>query len=309
MHPLYGPIPTRNGVDGPAPVGGAPSNDCCTILRTQTACELACSIIDLLPSGPMWDRHKQQALDYLQDKKSVCEPVCRPERQCITMVDYAIYLAHVLADMLNRFVWSVEAERRPETSVSSIDDWLDILGWTDCQGNDCNGPYGLPEEWVETDSCGNRVACRPSLSDAQSAALAKAIAVSLLRASRGGIRNLANLNWVIEPLGVSMQPQMPWPPGVAEWLSDPAWRECCCLPNNEIRRPCFCDVARFTITVNEVSVPVLPPEAGPHDRERVSRTVVCNSTETDVYPNAMAALCIVRALMRKQCPETVTVEI
>lgn len=296
-HPLWGDATLRLGADGDAPAGPMPSDGCCVHMERRSACDLACSFVELLPSGPMWDRPKYEALRLLREQ-TVCDPPCRPDRACITMVDYAIYVAHVLADMLDRFVWLPELERRPETAMHSLDDWLDLYGWRDCHDRQCGAVDGLPEEWTEPDDCGDRSFCAPVLSDAQETALKRAIAVALMRASRGGIRNLGNLNWVIRPLGARIEPVQPWPQPVQDWLGNPVGDP-----------PCFCDVARLRIVPEVGFIPVVPPEAGNVATVPASANVLCNGNDVSVYPGLAAAFCIVTPLLRAQCPVIVEVEV
>lgn len=199
---------TKLGVDGIVPYGPVSSDTCCADPLCNTFCSMACSFIGLLPSGPMWDRAKQEAMAYYNGGSvSECETLCPPEFPCPTMVLHAVYTAAKLNSAIQDVLWPAIRESSPYTAAATLDDWLERFEWEDCHKTHCRSvllgdltPYEIMGE------CGP-VSCPPDVPEELECAVKHGLLVALQRASRGFIKNLAGINFVIEPLGAVLRPR------------------------------------------------------------------------------------------------------
>lgn len=205
------------GIDGMTPRGIIENDGCCPrSFADIDACEIATSYIGLLPNGPLWDRAKYEASVMIRDGKT-CS-ACWKEDHCPTMVDYAVNAGERLATVIMSSLWPAYREADPFTAATSTADWLERFEWNNCFESDCR-PANLgdvtPLEYMG--ECGPiRVDIRysPAVRLAYESALVK----SLDRLSLGIIKNIAAINFVIEPLKVRIVPVPTEDPCTAETL-------------------------------------------------------------------------------------------
>lgn len=187
------------GADGITEAGVIVEGGCCPPNPCDiNECGFICTFIQLLPSGPLWDRPKREALEYYSSGDT-CERTV--ESDAASVVSHSIYTAKRLLDLIRGPLWESYRESSPETAFTTIDDWLDRLGWVDCFDGACRDktlgcltPYEIPTE------CG-RYFCKPDIGDDLELAVKRGIILSLTRLQMGIIDNLDSINWVIEPLG------------------------------------------------------------------------------------------------------------
>lgn len=207
------------GADGCLDAAVIPSQgDCCPPgLGEISYCAMACAFIGLLPSGPMWDRPKAEAMSFYQDQSaaglcgaSTCAPFESSEAtSCYSLVQYSVYLSNILMDMLLNALWPALREADPFLAVTTLDDWLDRLGWEDCYRTACRSPMlGALTPYEIPGACGP-IYCPVDLPDDLECAIKRALVHSLSRAAMGGIRTICWINWVIEPLGAMIEVTSP----------------------------------------------------------------------------------------------------
>lgn len=300
---LYPAVDLKLGVDGYRPNFKMPATDCCPDPLCVPACDVICSFIDILPTGPMWDRAKDAARRYFSGGGDYdpCNVVC-PEAPCLTLVNYAVYGGALLHDMVSNIIWPPIRESKPNTATTTIDDWLDRFGWSDCYRSFCSSSYALAlSPYTTLGTCGPEY--HPTnYPDDFECALKHAILLSLRRAQRGVIKNLDGINWVIAPLGAIMRPRMPWPDGVAAMLAGT-----CETPDGA---ECWCDEAEFELCNDGETLPSCPDLRIPCGQERGVVSAVQEYRKTDgtllaIYPAVIAAECIVRSILTRKCPNII----
>ena len=286
------------GSDGFAPVSRAVAVDGCCPEDPLCApfCGLACSFVDLLPSGPMWDRQKAEAKAGIEECGGV------PGSDCTTMASFAVYGARVLQDSLQSILWPSIRESRPETAVTTLDDWLMRYGWQDCYRTYCRDPYLARFSPYETPRlpCGSEF-CPPEFPPEFECALKHAILMALVRASRGVVKNLDGVNWVIEPLGAMVSPRRPWPDIVSDYLAGSC-------PEETEGPPCFCSEAELEICNISDTLPGCPSAVCGEKPVPVAavQTYQCAAEPpVQLYPGVIAAECIVRSLLARRCPNII----
>lgn len=277
-----------NGADGCVERGVIASDGCCP----DTICSidpvvLACSYVNLLPSGPLWDRPKRAAVDFYNTTK---EPgsYFQSEDDCTSMVGYAVYTSRILFDLLQNALWPSLRESDPATAVTTQDDWLDRLGWQDCFATQCRSvllgtltPYEIMGE------CGP-IFCPVETPPALAAAVKRGIILALIRSQMAQIKTLCALNWIIEPLGAVLTPR------IDETL------ECC-------------DGSRVTFDISNASdvLPAVQDDLSPcgtPSNATVPASIYLNICDRPagmpevIWPGIVAAECIVRSLLPTTCP-------
>jgi hypothetical protein len=285
------------GVDGRVfGVADEPDDQCCPPALCQiTECDMACSFINLLPSGPLWDKPKAEALAYYQQGGTCDLSLVPPASSCQSLVAYAVYMGRSLVSLLEGALAPALRESSPHTAVTTLDDWLDRLGWQDCYASQCREvllgdltPYEVMGE------CGP-IFCPPPTPDELVCAVKRGIVIALTRTNMGVIKNLDGLNWIIEPLGAVLTPL-----NVAECANQPAG------PCDTCERTfTLCNVGdtlpacNITETCHPVTVP--PVQA-------YIDTNPCTSAAglpSRIWPGVIAAECIVRSLLPKNCPNPI----
>lgn len=271
------------GIDGLVPVGVIESDGCCPPdVCAITTESLSCSFISLLPSGPLWDQAKVSGLAC----KSWCDP-CGPSAtgDCASLVNYAAYTGRLLYDTIAGVLWPALREASPFTAWTTMDSWLDRLGWRDCYNSTCrDAALGPITPYEIMGECGPTF-CPPIMSEDLQRLYKRGVIVALWRMRHGIARNLAAINFILEPLFAELA-QDP-----ANNQNDPAAQQCLVLrpttnfANKIIQEPC----PRTDTTILEQQKQVqlyLSPGQG-----------VCVGAPSRVYPLQLAAHCIVRSLL------------
>lgn len=299
---LYYPGQTlKLGVDGYVPFASPTNDDCCAYSLCMSEVQAACSMLDLLPTGPMWDGAKAKVRQQIVDAGGI--PV--DGFDCASMVTYTAYLGLVLKDVVDSTIGVSVRESSPYTAVN-YDRFLDKLNWKDCFRSACRSPYIAkfsPYEVLDP-LCRTTEYCPTNFPVEFENALKHAIMISLTRAQRGFIRNLAGFNWVIAPLGAVMAPTLPYPQEVQDSLDD-----VCVQAEDVICPQCFCAEATFTLTHTGTTLPGAPTVASFCGNEpapvAAQQTYTCMGNSVLLYPGIIAAECIVRAFMPGVCPNVI----
>lgn len=202
------------GLDGKALQGTIPADGCCPpSICNINPCALICAFVHALPSGPLWDRPKAEAIARYQGATLPCGPrVCDPA--CGSMVDHAIYTAlRLYYDGLLGALAPAIREANPYTAFTTLDAWLERLGWRDCYDCACrNGAVpGLSpiEIWgpIGTDGiCEGPVCCPQDYSEDLRCAVKRGTVIALHRLTLMPRRTVDAINWVIAPLGAVLEP-------------------------------------------------------------------------------------------------------
>lgn len=289
--------------------------------------DLCCTFVaffNLLPSGPMWDFWKAEAITYFQsnDDPAECPLVANP--QCPSIVLHSIYTVLKLRKVVHDGLWVALRESSPYTAVTTLDDHLRRLQWEDCYAQHCRsvllGEITPLELWSP---CGP-IFCPPDYTPELELALKKNIAIALTRAGMGVVKNQCGINWVIEPLG-------------AEIISDPITLIPCvdppdefdpppdCVdPPDEFDRPKNCDDCDPSVCKDQAFI-IRPTRDW---IEGVGSGDVCDANKPfprvpsswdrscdkpaglpdKVWPGVLAAECIVRSMLPPACPSNITRE-
>lgn len=195
------------GIDGYQGIAKLESDFACCLpkLCDIDPCALACNMLNLLPRGPLWDNPKAAAFDKYQ--RECGEPACLPPlEECTHLAAHAIYTGFRLYDMLMLTLYPALRESNPYTACTSMDDWLDRLGWVDCFRGACRDP-----EFKEITPYDDVPTCVPTFCERAvdppklANAVKHGIIVALWRARLGFIKNVAGFNWVLEPLGAMIE--------------------------------------------------------------------------------------------------------
>jgi hypothetical protein len=185
------------------------TNCCAPPLCGNNLCCTFVAFMRLLPSGPLWDYWKAQAISYFETHDDPAECPLLKDPACPSLVLHSIYTVMRLRHYIHSALWPAVRESHPATAVTTLDYHLERLQWEDCYAQHCRAvllgditPYEVIGE------CGPEY-CEPDFPEDLKCALKKGIALSLYRANRGVIKNLCGLNWVIEPLGAELKPYPP----------------------------------------------------------------------------------------------------
>lgn len=287
----------RLTADGMRPATSVAVDRCCPEVLCVPLCDTLCSFVDLLPSGPLWDYQKSEAKRVVGEAENCAGPY---ETDCPSMAWYAVYGGLVLHDIVQQLLWPTIREASPETAVTTLDSWLERYGWEDCYTSHCRslGSLGL-SPYERPGDCGP-IYCEPSFSDEFNCALKHAILLSLVRAQRGFIKTLDGINWVLEPLRAVVRPRAPYPDDYQSFIAGELEVE-----------PCLCREAEFEICQSSELLPGCPPldsncgnQAEP---QNMAQLYQCEPDDPEilVYPAVLAAECIVRSFMKRQCPNIV----
>lgn len=195
-----------DGIDGRLPVGEIPSDGCCPPnLCSISAESIACGAIELLPSGPLWDKSKELA----RACKGNCDDACNElgegdpgteQQACASLVLHSIYSASKLYYYIKQALWPAVRESDPYTAWSTMDEWLDRLGWADCYNTFCRDKYlGEITPYEIMGECGLQF-CPPTFSEELSRLYKRGVIVALHRMRLGFIPNLASLNFILSSL-------------------------------------------------------------------------------------------------------------
>lgn len=300
---LYLDQPLVLGVDGRVP-SSVLAEDCGGCLDIPCADDAAfiCSFIDLLPCGPMWDRQKDEAKELI----TANDGVPPGGFLCNSMVTLAILVAQALGFNVRSVLGANLRESSPHTAATTVDDWLLRYDWTDCYRSTCTtefianlSPYHCPDE------CGSLTYVATDFPAEFEAALKHAILQSVFRFSRGVLKNLDGINFVIEPLGARIDPLYSQP--VLNFIADPS--SCDCTDPNECP-PCWRDEIQFQITGTSTTLPGAP-SADSFCGERAADVNAeqeytdCDGVVQLLRPGVIAAECFVRAMLPQYCPNLI----
>lgn len=197
------------GADGCVPFTDIDYEGCCPPpLCGNDLCCTFVAFFNILPSGPLWDYWKATAISYFErsDDPSECPIVKNPA--CPSLVLHTIYTVLKLRSAVHDGLWPALRESSVFTAVTTLDDHLARLQWEDCYNQHCRsvllGEITPLEIWTE---CGP-VFCPPEFSEDLELAVKRGIAIALTRANMGVIKNLCGINWIIEPLGAQIIPDI-----------------------------------------------------------------------------------------------------
>lgn len=197
----------KPGIDGMVPFGVLTDSDCCPPSFCDVdSCQLATSFIGLLPKGPMWDAAKYKARITINRYKD-CD-ACWTCDHCPSLVDYAIHVGQLTANAITGPIWRAFRDSDPFTVRDATSSWLDRLQWQDCFRTLCRGSSmgELTPVEIMTD-CGPQQVDIPIVGEYK-IAFESALIKSLTRMNLGLIKNMAAVNFVIEPLKVQAVPVM-----------------------------------------------------------------------------------------------------
>lgn len=283
------------GADGFVNTAGRSLDPSCALpLCTLDVCTVVCSFISLLPSGPLWDESKKKALEKFAPGCNADEDYCNSDT-CGGLVDFAVYKGTQMFDLLQSALWPALRESNPVTAVTTLDEWLDRLGWVDCYRSQCRDsrlgaitPYEIPGP------CENVVFCPPDINPELECAIKRAVVLSLTRLNMGVIKNLNGINWIIEPLHAVVTPYLV-----------PTLNEDGVLCNTGTD---CCDV-KFQICRTSDTIESCPGLTCPQvPGTQISASALddlCGTltpgNEVTVWPASLSAECIVRALLPRTC--------
>lgn len=284
--------PQKPGIDGLVPFYTPPADACCPPdLCSITLDSLRCAYVGLLPSGPLWDAAKQRAMN-LPDGGLCGDPCasdCPPANACSSMVDYARFTGAMLYNQIFDSLWPSLRESSPVTAYTTMDSWLDRLGWRDCYNTHCRDPrLGEMTPYEIMGECGVEY-CPPTFTPAFSLIYKRGVLTALWRLRHGVAKNLAGINFVLAPL-------------YSEIVLDPNFG-----PTNPDVEPCL--VLRPTADEAPHVQPAPCPrnaETDAVDRRRepiflTPATGLCAGSPPKVYPMTLAAHCIARSLLPTCC--------
>jgi hypothetical protein len=187
------------GIDGRIDVGKLPPDGCCPpSICNIDPCDLVCNLVNTLPSGPLWDQAKLEALSV--DWTIGCN------NGCTSMVLHAVYVAQLLHLHLMAGLWPAVRESNPATAYDTLDEWLERLGWQNCFKCACeciDDPSELPPfQLLQPD--GSTVCCPDEAPAGLTRAVKRGIAVALWRLRLGVIRNIDSINFVLSSLSAEV---------------------------------------------------------------------------------------------------------
>jgi hypothetical protein len=274
----------KNGIDGAVPVGELPSDGCCPPdICSIDPDGLKCSMVSLLPSGPLWDETKQLGVQNCD----TCEPCEEPfmDEQCASLVLHAHYKGALLYYYIMAILWPALREANPATAWSTMDEWLDRLGWADCYNTYCRDPdLGPITPYEIVTECSDHEYCPPVFGEELTRIYKRGVILALWRMRHGSVENLAAINFIISSLYAEVVPQ-----------TDAFGKVCLILrPTQDyapVVLPTPCPETESTILQAQKQVKLyLTPGNG-----------LCIGGPDRAYPLVLAAHCIVRSLLPICC--------
>lgn len=204
------------GIDGMAPQGKLAHDACCPpSLCMIDPCMIACSMVQLLPRGPLWDRVKAETVSNIMKTRLAagCSNGECPD-VCASMADYAVFVSRGLNEALFGPLASALRESNPFTAYDTLDEWLERLGWHDCFSCACRDPdFGSEltplEIWgpISDDGlCEGPICCPVEYPAELQRAVKRGTVVALARMLLEPPRRLDAINFVIAPLGARLEP-------------------------------------------------------------------------------------------------------
>lgn len=271
--------------DGLQECGSIPDMiDCCPrSLAEIDRCGMMCTFVNLLPSGPLWDRPKAAALSWLRSGDCAQPGVNSPPSDCTSLVNYAMHMGNVLYNLLQGALAPALRETNPSIADQTLDAWLDRLGWQDCFASACRdpglGPLSPYEYWTE---CGI-VFCREEAPEDLAEAVKRGIILSLLRLRQSPIMTLNAVNWIVAPLGA-----------VVSIVPDAVEEACCDVLPRFVIRP------REDGTIDSKVAEIDPqnPCVIKVPAEVIDAAYFACFTATPIYPGVLAAQCIASSVLQ-----------
>lgn len=252
------------GIDGRVDMAEKLKDYCCPAdICSISEQSLACSFVSLMPSGPLWDRHKKAAF--------------LGQSECGTIVSYAVHIGKLLYRLLSTGLWPSIRESNPNTAATTLNTWLESLGWVDCYGSCRNKSLINLSPFEINGLCGPEY-CEPNYSAEYEMALKSAIARALYRLRLGIIPTIDIMNFVLEPLSARVEPE-------EQDELDPCAKERLCLLIKK--------------TGNYLTVPSIDCSNIPQYIEAyLDRGCdIPAGLPSIVWPNLMAAECILRSML------------
>lgn len=278
-----------NGIDGWTPVGEILSDNCCPPdLCSITPESIACGAVGLLPSGPLWDKSKELALACKGNCDQTCDQFGPEQDACASLVLHAVYSARKLYHYIKTSLWPAVREADPYTAWSTMDSWIDRLGWVDCYNTFCREKYlGEITPYEVMGECGVEY-CPPIFSEELTRVYKRGIITALWRMRLGFIHNLASINFVLSSLH-------------SEVVLDPAWdpasgdKPCLLLrPTGDyapvaLKEPCPRNQSTVLAAQKQVKLYLTAADG------------LCVNSTKRAYPLTLAAHCIVLSLLPNCC--------
>jgi hypothetical protein len=293
---------TTLSADGCVPFTELPETGCCPPpLCGNDLCCTFVAFFNLLPSGPLWDYWKAQAISYFESNEDPALCPLLKDPACPSLVLHSIYTVLKLRRYVHGALWTAYRESSPLTAVTTLDNHLAVLQWEDCYNQHCRSvllgeltPY---EVWTE---CGPQF-CPPDFPPELEDAVKKGVATALTRANMGVIKNMCGINWIIEPLGAEIRPIYPPPKPENPIVSPPCTEQCM-------------DDVGFVISYTrdwlegtgsgDVCETQMPPPQIPAYWDRGCDKPA--GLPDRIWPGLLAAECIVRSMMPPTCPSNIT---
>jgi len=276
------------------------SDPCCSTAACIDPCDIACDLIETLPTGPMWDKQRADALEWLNSRNSAPWDLCRPliecDTACPTLALFAVFLSQRISSTINETIWAAVRESNPFTAVTSLAAWKDRLNYQDCFRSQCRSSFSNVLSPFEVDEGnGTILYCPPNLPDDMLCALDHAIVVALQRMQVGGIPNLCYLNWIIEPFGAQIKPA-------------------CICEDPDVDGPCVeedCCDAQYMVCPSSCTLKPCPPLNCYEDNAPASIPACVDQTCTAavgqpdiIWPGVILAVCFLRSYL-PQCPSII----
>jgi len=279
----------QDGIDGRVAVGEIATDGCCPPDLCSISPEaIACAMVSILPSGPLWDKSKELALACGGVCDQNCDAFGNEQDMCASLVLHAIYSARKLHYYIQSALWPSIRESNPLTAWSTMDSWLERLGWQDCYNTFCrDSSLGDITPYEVMGECGLTY-CPPTFSEDLERLYKRGVITALWRMRLGFTKNLSALNFILAPLYSELVVDPAYRPGI-----DP--KPCLVLrPTSDyaskiIKDPC----PRSQTTVLEQQKQVklyLTPADG-----------LCVGGPRKAYPLTLAAHCIVLSLLPNCC--------
>lgn len=300
---LYPKSILKLGVDGHVPNGVVTHDNCCTDKVCVSEAQMACTFIDLLPDGQLWDRQKMEVKARIADSGVV------EGSDSTSMVSYAAYLGRVLTDIVNNGIAPSIYESDPFTASITIDSHLERLRWVDCYNSACSAAF-LQESnpYSHLNDCNRWEYCASEFPEDFDRALKHGILVSLTRLNRGIIKNVDGINWVIEPLGARLEPV--FTDEVQDFLDYNAANPLSLrgLGVND-DGCCWCTDAAYKIVSTSNTIPGAPTTdycGTPPPPVAAEQLYTCEGQPDQLlFPGVLAAECIAQSLMPRPCPNLI----
>lgn len=282
-----------NGIDGRVRVGQIASDGCCPPdLCSITPESITCAAVSLLPSGPLWDQSKQLAFgksgygcgEYCSD----CESFGAENEACASLVLHAIYSARKLHYYIQTALWPSVREANPYTAWTTMDSWLDRLGWVDCYNTFCREKYlGEMTPYEVMGECGLTY-CPPTFSPELEVLYKRGVITALHRMRLGFIPNLASINFILSSL-------------YSEVVLDPTWNA------NSGKPPCVVLRPKGDYAPQAIKEPCPRSEATVQQSQKQVKLFLtpvdglCLGSVKKAYPLTLAAHCILLSLLPNCC--------